>query len=304
MKRVLVTGANGFVGRHALAPLLERGYEVHAAGLGPRPAFLPPSAQWHDTDLLTPAAREALLEAARPSHLLHFAWYAAHGLFWTSPENLRWVEASLALMRRFREAGGVRLVAAGSCAEYQVQEGACSEEETPCRPSTLYGVCKNAVQEILGAYSRATGLGSAWGRIFFLYGPSEHPDRLVASVIRALLEGRAARCTDGLQVRDFLHVEDVAAAFVALLDSDVTGPVNVASGRAVEVRTVVEAIARQLGRPELVELGALPTRPGEPPTITARTRRLEREVGFEPSLGMEEGLARTIESYRKESGTT
>jgi nucleoside-diphosphate-sugar epimerase len=194
------------------------------------------------------------------------------------------------------------VVAAGSCAEYQSQDGACVEDETPCRPSTLYGVCKNAVQEILRAYCRLTGLSSAWGRIFFLYGPAEHPDRLVASVIRALLAGRKARCTDGLQVRDFLHVQDVADAFVALLDSDVTGPVNIASGRAVEVRTVVRTIARQLGRPELVELGAVPSRPGEPAAIVADTRRLEREVGFRPTLGLEEGLARTIAACRLDAG--
>jgi nucleoside-diphosphate-sugar epimerase len=302
MKRVLVTGATGFVGRHTVSPLVGRGYDVHATGRGPRPAFLPPPVQWHDADLLTPEGRDALVEAARPSHLLHLAWYAAHGLFWTSPENLRWVEASVSLIRRFREAGGMRMVAAGSCAEYQSQDGKCIEEETPRRPCTLYGVCKNAVQEILGAYCRTTGLSSAWGRIFLVYGPDEHPDRLVASVIRALLEGRKARCTDGLQVRDFLHVQDVADAFVALLDSEVTGPVNVASGRAVEVRMVVRAIAKQLGRPELVDLGAVPSRPGDPAVIVADTRRLETEVGFRPTLGLEEGLARTIAAYRLDPG--
>jgi len=185
MKRVLITGANGFIGRHAVAPLVERGYEIHAAGLGPRPAFLQAPVHWYDTDLLKPADRDELLDAARPSHLLHFAWYAAHGQFWTSPENLRWVEASLGLLKRFRESGGTRFVASGSCAEYESQIEACNERETARRPSTLYGVCKNAVQEILGSYSQTTELSSAWGRIFFLYGPGEHPDRLVASVIRS-----------------------------------------------------------------------------------------------------------------------
>ncbi len=64
----------------------------------------------------------------------------------------------------------------------------------------------------------------AWGRVFFLYGPGEAPGRLVASVARALLAGERAATGDGTQIRDFLHVDDVAGAFAALLDSDVTGP--------------------------------------------------------------------------------
>jgi len=277
---------------------MERGYEVHAAGLGPRAPFVPEGVLWYDTDLLNPVSCRDLLAAAQPSHLLHFAWYAAHGLFWASPENLRWVEATLSLLRHFRDAGGVRFVGAGSCAEYESQAGACHEERTARKPANLYGVCKNAVQEILAGYAQTTGLSSAWGRIFFLHGPNEHPDRLVASVIRSLIEGRSAKCTEGLQVRDFLHVQDVGGAFAALVDHDAKGPVNIASGEAVSVRAIVEIIARLIGRPELVEFGALPTRPGEVPAIFADTGRLNNEVGFRPRLSLEEGLGRTIESYR------
>ena len=97
MKRVLLTGATGFVGRHCLQPLLERGYEVHALTSRPVPTTEQDGVHWHLLDLLAP--RPLSLEQIQPTHLLHLAWYAVPGKYWTSPENVRWVEASLALLR-------------------------------------------------------------------------------------------------------------------------------------------------------------------------------------------------------------
>ena len=103
-----------------------------------------------------------------------------------------------------------------------------------------------APQERLGR----RGISFAWGRIFFLHGPGEHPDRLVPSVTRALLAGEPARCTDGRQVRDFLHSSsDAAHAFAALLALRVEGPVNIASGRGCRSRELVGWIGDALGRP-------------------------------------------------------
>ena len=115
--------------------------------------------------------------------LLHFAWYAKPKKYWTSTQNLRWVQSSIELIDLFVKCGGKRIVMAGSCAEYDWDYGVSSEGLTPCRPSTLYGICKHSLQEILTMYSKQAGISSAWGRIFFLYGPYEHPSRLVSHVI-------------------------------------------------------------------------------------------------------------------------
>ena len=114
------------------------------------------------------------------------------------------------------------------------------------------------------------------------------------SVVRALSRGEIARCTHGRQVRDFLHVEDAASAFAALLDGAVEGPVNVASGTPVTVREVVLAAARCLGAADRVEFGALPAPPDEPPFLVADVGRLAREVGWSPSFGLEGGLEKTV----------
>jgi len=293
-KRVLVTGAAGFVGKHCLPLLLDKGFEVHAADV-----VIPENnlhdVCWHNADLLDVQKTDELIESIRPTHLLHFAWYAKPGEYWNSVENIRWVEGSLRLLRAFHGTGGRRVVMAGTCAEYDWKYGYCSEEATPLAPSTLYGACKNATQHVLKEYSKVTGLSSAWGRIFFLYGPFENPCRLVPSVILNLLSNKEAPCSHGRQIRDFLYVKDVAAAFVALLASDVRGPVNIASEKPVALKDIILSIADLLDRKDLVRLGALPQKENEPPILLGDIKRLSEELMWHPQYDLDRGIRETIE---------
>lgn len=297
MKRVLVTGASGFIGRHALPELLTRGYEVHAVARRPLDT---PKVHWHSADLLDASALAPLLAAVKPSHLLHFAWYAEPGKFWTAQENFAWLQASMRLLDSFAATGGRRVVAAGSCAEYDWGGGHCEETATALRPATTYGICKDLLRRYLDEYARVAGLSAGWGRIFHLYGPYEDESRLVASVIRALGRGGTADCTAGTQVRDFLHAADAAAAFVALLDGPVVGAVNIASGKPVSIAQLVTRIGELMGARERVRLGALPMRAGDPPVLTAAVGRLADEVGWQPGLELSAGLSQTIQWWRQQ----
>jgi len=299
--RVLVTGGTGFVGRHSLALLVEQGYEVHAVARTP-PAEVQHGVVWHRGDLLDGAETVALLETVRPTHLLHFAWFAVPGRYWTDAENVRWVTATLHLFDRFAAAGGRRAVLAGSCAEYDLNHGYCSEDRTPTTPDTLYGECKNAVRAVTARAADVLGLTTAWGRIFFVYGPDEHPARLVAYVTNSLLVATPALCSDGAQIRDFLHVADVASAFVALLATDVCGAVNIGSGNPVSIRSVCLRIGELVGRPELIRFGAVEGRQGEPPLVVADVRRLSGEVRWVPTMALDDGLEHTVAWWRRASG--
>jgi nucleoside-diphosphate-sugar epimerase len=310
MSRVLVTGASGFIGRQTLAPLLAGGLEVHALTSRELPAQSPHRRQppadelgdcrWHRVDLLKEGVAAELLGEVQPTYLLHLAWYAEPGAYWTSPRNLDWLRASLELLRAFTDNGGRRVVCAGTCAEYDWQADThCIEGHTPTAPATLYGAAKHGLHVLARAWAAQVGITLAWGRIFFVYGEHEHPDRLVSGVTRALVRGEEARCTLGQQVRDFLYAPDLGAAFAALLLSEVTGSVNMASGAPLRVADVLDAIAQEVGHPELLRMGALPTRLHEPQRLTADVRRLREEVGFTPSFSLREGIQRTVEWWRR-----
>jgi nucleoside-diphosphate-sugar epimerase len=297
VKRILVTGATGCVGRQALPLLLEHGWDVHAVTLEPAPADLA-GPQWHEADLLDAGAARRVVAEARADALLHLAWSVTPGQWASALENLDWVAASLALGRAFRDAGGRRIVVAGSCLEYDWDYGLCSERLTPCRPHTLYGTSKHALRLLLEAYSRETGVALAWGRIFFLYGPWEHPDRLIASVVRSLLRGERARCSHGRQIRDYLYAGDVAAALVALLESEVTGAVNIASGQAITLRELASRAGRLLQLEDRIDFGAIPAAPTDKPLVVADVSRLSTEVQWRPRVTLDDGLGRTIAWWR------
>jgi len=294
MKTLLITGATGFIGRHSLTSAINKGYDVYSITIDDSMPSIE-GVKWLHLDLFDYQATKQKISEIRPSHLLHFAWYAEPGKYWTSVENIKWVQASLELLMVFQQSGGKRAVFAGSCAEYDWNYGFCSESVTPLVPNTLYGVCKNSLQHIVTRFSAETGISSAWGRIFHLYGPFEHPQRLVPSIINSLLGGQEALCSHGEQIRDFMHVQDVAEAFVALLDSDVQGPVNIATGNPVRIKNVVSMIAAKMKAEHLVRFGAIPTSPDDPPLLVADVRRIKNEVKWSPNLGLDQGIDHTIE---------
>lgn len=288
-ERLLLTGASGFVGRAALASLAAAGFEIHAvarrAGEGP--------ATWHAADLLDEAAMRALLREVRPAVLVHAAWTVAHGRFWTAPENADWLEASTALGEAFAGMSGRRLVGLGTCAEYDWEGGAAEPwpEARRIAPATPYGRTKAELARRWAVLGERRGLAVAWARLFHLFGPGEPPERLVPAVLHALLEGREARTGSGTAVRDFAATGYIGRALAALVAGGVTGAVNLASGQPVTIRAVVEAVGRITGRADLLRIGALPDRPGEPPLIAADVTRLRREVGFTERADLEGDLA-------------
>lgn len=300
VKRVLVTGASGFVGRNTLEPLLAAGAEVHAVSTRDAPSDALAGVRWHRADLLAHGAARKLIRRLQPSHLLHLAWHGRPGSNLAAGVNIDWVHASMRLLDEFGEAGGSRAVLAGSCAEYTWESRTyCVEGATPTEPATLYGLAKHRLHTMAAERAPQIGVSLAWARIFFVYGPHEQHERFAAAVARALLQGEEAACSHGRQIRDFLYAPELGSALTALLGSDVTGPVNVASGVPVRVADVVGAIATAAGRPELVRLGAKPAGRDEPDRLTAEVKRLREEVGWRSSVDLQDGAARTVGWWRQ-----
>jgi nucleoside-diphosphate-sugar epimerase len=202
-------------------------------------------------------------------------------------------------VRRFADAGGRRACLCGSGYEYDWAHGYCTEGLTPCVPDTVYGACKHALHEMIRTFADGRELSVAWARVFFLYGPNEHPDRLVPSVIRSLLRGEAARTSHGRQIRDYLHVQDVADGLVSVLDSELSDAVNVSSGEATTLREIASTIGRLAGRPELIQLGAIPPRSNDVPLVIGSNARLAA-LGWRPRYDLESGLRQTFDWWRRQ----
>ena len=303
--RVLVTGASGLIGSHVVRALAGRGHAIFAATRKNKMAesqqHQPGDIHFVEFDLNDAAGVLSAVNQIRPEVTVHLAWFAVPGKFWKAPANLECVNATLKLARVLAEAGCRRLLIAGSCAEYDWNYGFLSEKCTPLEPQTLYGVCKNALREILETYCLETSMQFAWTRLFYLYGPGENCERFVPSIILPLLRGETANCTSGKQIRDFLHVEDMAGAVSAVATSAFTGAINVGSGQPVAIRTMVETIARILGCLDRVVFGAIPNSPSEPPFVVADVRRLSQEIGWRPSYTLEDGLSQTVDWWRANS---
>lgn len=301
-QRVLLTGATGFIGSHVARLLVSEGCKVHAVVRENSDLWrineIAPQLHLVSCDLLEPDELNAHLERIRPDLVIHLAWYAVPGKYLAARENLSLLEASLHLASRLADLGCKRFIGIGTCFEYDTNLGYLSEE-SPTRPGSLYAASKLAVQLILEQLAEITGMEVAWLRLFYQYGPFEDERRLVPSVICSLLRSQQAKVTKGEQIRDFLHVEDVAQAIWAVARSSLSGPVNIGSGKPVTVREIATRIGAILDRPDLIALGARPYSASDPMFICANNHRLTENTAWTPQHDLERGLRHTIEWWHR-----
>lgn len=224
--KIAVTGASGFIGRYVVQSLVARGYEVIAIGRNaPKNEN---EVTFVKSDLLQDQDYSWLL-THRPTHLLHLAWFTKHGEFWSSPENVQWCDATARLADAFGSAGGERLVIAGSYAEYDWSFGFFNENRTPAHPASLYGIAKDCARRMAEQLCERHEVTIAWGRLFIPFGRGEDANRLIPSIVNALLDRRPAFPINVSCWRDFLPVGAAADAFAFLLSNDEPGIFNICS---------------------------------------------------------------------------
>jgi nucleoside-diphosphate-sugar epimerase len=241
-------------------------------------------------DLLADAPLDGAMKLAAADHLIHIAWYAEHGKFWTAPVNVDWVAATSRLVEAFCRTGGRRVVGVGTCAEYEwSQEARCVEMSTPLRPATPYGAAKNEAREAVARICATHDVPCAWARLFIPIGKGEASGRLIPSVIASLRGEREPFAIGGAASRDFLHVQDVAEALVELALSDATGPFNISSGQPTPVSDVVDHLAMRLRRDAGPLRRLYATRPGEPRLLCGDNSRLTA-LGWRQTLSLSDAL--------------
>lgn len=290
--KVLLTGASGFLGRHVLHSLRQRG--IDTVLLCRQPPADPKATAWIAADLLASTDWVALVAQAQATHLLHLAWYAEHGRYWVSPLNLRWVDATVQLTEAFCQAGGQQVVVAGTCAEYDWSHGYCREESTPLHPATLYGVAKDAARRLVMAVCQQHQIPCAWGRVFLPFGAGESPQRLIPSLIAALRGQRAPFGVNASAYRDFLHASDVAEGLLTLLQQGAQGAYNISSGQPVQLQALIRQLAELLHAEPAPLLALASERSGEPALLVGDPQRLQA-LGWRPALSQAQALKQTIQ---------
>ena len=295
MNRVLVTGANGYIGKHCINILKTKNYEIHAIGINVSEHKNESSLFWHETNLMDKNSIFKLMEEVKPTHLLHLAWDTSNKNY-NQTVHFEWVKSGMDLIESFALNGGKWLVVAGTGFEYNWDYGYCSEEITPIRVKSLYSASKHALQVLIDTYSKNNKLSYAWGRIFFTYGPGDNPNRLIPYIIRTIKEGKEVKTSHGEQILDYLYIEDIANGLVTLVEGDLEGPVNVSSGKPIPLKNIILKIAGILKGEHLIRLGAIDTAPNAAKLIVGNNSRLLTETDWKPKFGLEEGLKTVINS--------
>jgi UDP-glucuronate decarboxylase len=291
----MVTGAGGFIGSEVVRYLVAARHDVigldREAPLN-RIGHLKDQIAMVAMDLGDVDGLRACLKVHRPDAIIHLAWYANPQDYLVSHSNLSSLSMTNLLVETALTEGCRKLVMAGTCVEYAPRDRPLLEHDTVA-PRTLYGACKHAAWLVSESLANAAAAEISWARIFHMHGPREHENRLIPWVVRELRAGRSVELTDGNQIRDHLHISDVASGLVTLLSPGASGIYNLCSGEPVTLKEVLETVADILGRPDLLRFGARPHRSGEIMFLAGDSSRL-RSLGWRPRFHLRDGLADSL----------
>jgi nucleoside-diphosphate-sugar epimerase len=268
-KRVLLTGATGFVGRQVVAALCKADVDLFLVVRDGSESRLPQATVAkivHTPDLFKESAEWWAVACQGADIVIHVAWYAEPGVYMQSSRNLDCLAGTLQLASGCAQAGVSRFVGIGSCSEYDMSVGHLSVD-TPLRPTTPYAGTKAAAFLSLSTLLPQQGTAFAWARLFYLYGEGEDRRRLVPYLRACLSAGEPAELTSGTQIRDYLDVADAGRQIAALALSAQTGAVNICSARAQTVREMAEKIADEYGRRDLLQFGKRPENSFDPACV-------------------------------------
>lgn len=296
-KKVLITGASGFIGKQTVKDLIERGYEVVGIKYQNEIDFKHKNLTTITLDLLDVNQVKKLFDKNKFEDLIHLAWYGDAKCH-THNINIDWVAASLNILKCFHENGGKKVLIAGSISEYDFEYGYFKEDLTPLNNKSLYGKSKAALFNLAQSYCEQNGIDFKWARIFNLYGQYERPQRLMPYVITSMLKNKDVKVSTCTKFQDYLHVEDVADSIIKLFESDINGAVNICSGEPVKLKNIVEKIKELTDFKGEILYGAIPSAFEEPVAIGSNTKLLN-ELHWKPKYSLEEGLSQCVNWWKE-----
>jgi UDP-glucose 4-epimerase len=307
--RVLVTGATGFIGSHLTRRLVDDGAEVHAltstvSSVYPtRLVDLRDRITLHGGSLTDRSAMDVVADAARPDVVLHLAAYTHVGKSWDRVDECVQVnvQGTVNLLQALARRGYDRFVYTGT-SEIYGNVDVPFVEEGPVNPVSPYSVAKYAGERYCRMFVQGRGWPIVMLRPFNAYGPWQSPDRVIPEIIGRAVRRQPLRMTQGLQTREFNHVDDLVDGFVRAATADgVVGEVlNLGGGEEISMRDLATTLLRLMDDPVPAQFGALPERPTEISRMRADAGKARTLLDWQPRVSLEDGLQRTIAWYTAE----
>lgn len=309
MKRVLLTGATGFVGANLARRLVRDGHSVHLL-------VRPQHASWRIeglrdalsleiADLTDAQAVASAVRRIRPEWIFHLA---AHGAYSQQTDPARIVHTNtlgtIHLLDACLETGFEAFVHAGSSSEYGARNHPPSESER-LEPNSTYAVAKAAATHYCRHIARHRGVHAVTLRLYSVYGPYEEPTRLLPTLAVHALEGCLPPLVNPDIARDFVWVDDVVDAFLAAASEAGSEPgaiFNVGTGRQTTLRDAVEIVRRTLGLSAEPQWGSMPDRRWDTDVWVADVRRIEQELGWKARVDFEAGFLKLVDWLRRHPG--
>jgi len=295
-KKILVTGASGFIGTHLCRRLCEADVEVHGISRIER-SDKEKSVQWWQGDLARQKRVRQLLKAIRPDVIFHLAGHVTgvRDLEAVIPSFRNNLLTTVNLLTEASEIGCRRFVFAGSM-----------EEPDLSNPHVVavspYSAAKWATSAYCRMFHALFQLPVVILRVFMVYGPGQHDLRkLIPYVILCLLRKEAPKLTSGQRPIDWIYVEDVVEGFLAAAQSPgMEGEtIDIGSGVLVTIQTVIDHLVRLMGAETKACFGTLPERPFER-VCAADVAKSNTMIGWNPKISLVEGLQRTVNWYERQ----
>lgn len=272
MKKVLVTGANGYIGRHIVAELLRQGFEVLAAdvnfdGVDERAKRIEASIFSGDKDIFE--------QVGKPDACIHMAW--RNGFVHNADSHIEDLPLHYRFISDMIEGGLKQIAVMGSMHEVGYHEGAI-DENTPTKPLSKYAVSKNALRQLLEIATKDTDVTFQWIRGYYIYGDDSRSNSIFSKIVHAAKEGKKEfPFTTGKNRYDFIHVDEMARQIVAIIaQTEVDGIINSCTGQSMTLADKIEGFIKENNFDIQLQYGAFPDRPYDSPGVWGDATKINK----------------------------